>query len=99
MKNAKGKDPRGKKTSMPTMEVNGTDICLPQIEEAEKLALARRKSDEELAREYAEMIDSMYMDVEELDLSVCAPDRRFYKSGREAWVYDHGKIAELVFIR
>ena len=59
----------------------------------------RAKSDEQLAREYAEMIDGIYLNAEEMDLSNCPPDRRFFKGDREAWVYEHGNIAELVFVR
>ncbi len=75
------------------------DINLPNIEEAEMLANASRKSDEELAREYALMIDSIYLNSEDMDLSACPPDRRFVRGDKEAWVYEHGNIAELVFVR
>jgi hypothetical protein len=75
------------------------EIALPDIEEAEFLAFEPRKSDHELAREYAEMIDSIYMDAADLDLGSCPPDRRIFKKGREAWVYNHGNVAELVFVK
>ena len=74
-------------------------IILPTIEEAEKLANLPRKSDEQLAREYAEMIDKMYLNVECLDLENCQPDRRIFKGDREAWIYEHGNITELVFVK
>jgi hypothetical protein len=81
------------------MRTGETDIRLPSIEEAEKLALAPRKSDEQLAREYAEMIDQMFIESDDLDIQACPPDRRFFRGDREAWVYEHGNVAELVFIR
>lgn len=74
-------------------------INLPTIEEAEKLANMPRKSDEELAREYALMMDSIYLNADDMDLSACPPDRRLKRGDKEAWVYEHGNIAELVFVR
>lgn len=74
-------------------------VTVPDIEEAEFLAFEPRKSDADLAREYAEMMESIYLDADDLDINNCPPDRRFFKGGREAWVYEHGNVAELVFIR
>lgn len=76
-----------------------SEINLPTIDDAEKLANEPRKSDEQLAREYAEMIDSIYMNAEAMDLANCPPDRRLIRGDKEAWVYEHGNIAELVFVR
>jgi hypothetical protein len=81
------------------MKTGEPDIPLPSIEEAEMLAMAPRKSDAQLAREYAEMIDRMYLESDALDLDACPPDRRFFKGDKEAWVYERGNIAELVFVR
>ncbi len=81
------------------MKLIDSKIKLPTIEEAENLANQPRKSDEQLAREYAEMIDNIYLNAESMDLENCQPDRRLVKGDREAWVYEHGNIAELVFVK
>lgn len=40
------------------------------------------------------------LDIADLDAEECPPDQRFFLAdGREAWVYDHGDIAELLFVR
>lgn len=40
------------------------------------------------------------LDIADLDADECPPDLRFHLAdGREAWVYDHGDIAELLFVR
>lgn len=40
------------------------------------------------------------LDIADLDAEECPPDTRFtLAGGREAWVYDHGEVADLVFIR
>ncbi|WP_075995718.1 hypothetical protein [Salaquimonas pukyongi] len=85
--------------SKPSMVVNNTEILLPDIVEAERLAGAAEPKDAEMARHYAEMMEQIYLDAGELDLENCAPDRRYFKRGKEAWVYEHGNIAELVFVR
>jgi len=81
------------------MKTGEPDVKPPSIEEAEALALQPRKSDEQMAREYAEMIDEMFLDSDDLDINACPPDRRFFRDGKEAWVYEHGNVAELVFVR
>ncbi|MGB7286343.1 MAG: hypothetical protein WBC71_05380 [Salaquimonas sp.] len=81
------------------MKLVDSEIKVPTIDEAEKLANETRKSDEQMAREYAEMIDNIYLNAESMDLENCPPDRRLFKGDREAWVYEHGNVAELVFIR
>lgn len=58
-----------------------------------------RKSDEDLAREYAMIMEKIYLDIDDMDIEACPPDRRIFKAGREAWVYEHGNIAELVFVK
>lgn len=70
-----------------------------ELTEAERNAFEPRKSDLELAREYAERIDALYFEAGELDADICPPDRRFFRGDKEAWVYEHGNIAELVFVR
>ncbi len=40
------------------------------------------------------------LDLCDLDAEECPPDLRFtLADGREAWVYDHGDVADLVFVR
>lgn len=40
------------------------------------------------------------LDIADLDAEGCPPDMRFtLADGREAWVYDHGEIVDLVFVR
>lgn len=64
--------------------------------------VADQMSPQEAAREadrHARMLEEIYIDIEELDADSCPPDRRFFKNGKIAWVYDHGNIAELLFVR
>jgi len=51
------------------------------------------------ADEYASALEDIVMDIEDLDPVTCPPDRRIILNGREAWVYDHGKVCELVFVK
>ena len=51
------------------------------------------------ANEYAKQMDDILLDIAELNPEVCPPDRRIFKGDREAWVYEHGNIAELVFVK
>lgn len=51
------------------------------------------------ADEYAEQMDDFLLDIAELNPEICPPDRRIYKGDREAWVYEHGNISELVFVK
>ena len=81
------------------MKLIDSQIELPSIVEAEKLANEIHKSDDQLAREYAEMMEELYLSSEALDLNACPPDRRFLRGDKEAWVYEHGNIAELVFVK
>jgi hypothetical protein len=67
-------------------------------EEFSPPALSPREAAREADR-HARMLEEIYIDIEDLDPVSCPPDRRFFKAGKEAWVYDHGKIAELVFVR
>lgn len=60
----------------------------------------RQESDEAaLAEQYAAMIDEIYVDRDDLDAELCPPDRRFFLADKEAWVYEHGNICELVYVR
>ncbi len=51
------------------------------------------------ANEFAKEMDDILLDIAELNPEVCPPDRRIYKGDREAWIYEHGNIAELVFVK
>ncbi len=57
-------------------------------------AQAAREADRQ-----ARLLEEIYIDIDDLDPQSCPPDRRFFKDGKVAWVYDHGKVAELVFVR
>ena len=48
---------------------------------------------------FAEEMDDMLLDIADLNPDICPPDRRYYRGNREAWVYEHGNIAELVFVK
>jgi len=56
-------------------------------------------SDAIAADNYAKEMDDILMDIADLNPEICPPDRRFMKGDREAWVYEHGNIAELVFVK
>jgi hypothetical protein len=44
--------------------------------------------------------DEFELDIADLDAEECPPDLRFTLTGdREAWVYDHGEVADLIFVR
>ena len=51
------------------------------------------------ADEYARNAENASIAVSNLDEDTCPPDRRFVRGDKEAWVYDHGNICELVFVR
>jgi len=51
------------------------------------------------ADEYARAVDNIMIDIDELNTVACPPDRRIILGDREAWIYDHGNICELVFVR
>ena len=51
------------------------------------------------ADEYARRVESAMIDIDDLDPTACPPDRRIILEDREAWIYDHGKICELVFVK
>ena len=51
------------------------------------------------ADQYAELADDILLELAELNPELCPPDRRYVRDGHEAWVYNHGNIAELVFVK
>lgn len=44
-------------------------------------------------------LDDFLMDFEAMDADSCPPDMCFDLGDRQAWVYDHGNVADLVFVR
>ncbi|MEM7069229.1 MAG: hypothetical protein AAF478_10120 [Pseudomonadota bacterium] len=65
----------------------------------EEIFLELAKMEAEEADQYASKMDSIWLDISEMNLDACPPDRRFYRNEKEAWVYEHGNIAELVFVK
>lgn len=53
----------------------------------------------EAADKFARMMDEIYIDMDDLDPVACPPDRRFFLRDKEAWVYEHGNVCELVYVR
>jgi hypothetical protein len=51
------------------------------------------------ADKFARMMDEIFVDIDDLDPFACPPDRRFFLRDKEAWVYEHGNVCELVFVR
>ncbi|MEO0327000.1 MAG: hypothetical protein AAF217_00240 [Pseudomonadota bacterium] len=51
------------------------------------------------ADKFAKQMDDVLLDIADLDAELCPPDYRYIKSDREAWVYEHGNVAELVFVK
>ena len=51
------------------------------------------------ADQFAQQMDDVLLDIEELDPNTCPPDKRYMLGDREAWVYEHGNISELFFVR
>ncbi len=50
------------------------------------------------ADEHARALNEILIDIDELDPVACPPDRRISLQDREAWIYEHGNICELVFV-
>lgn len=69
------------------------------IRNGEKRDLALELAEAMEADKFAEKMDDILMDIVDLNPEDCPPDRRFMKGDREAWVYEHGNIAELVFVK
>lgn len=80
-------------------EIELARLTHDEMSPAEIEANAPRKSDQDLAREYAVMMEDAFLDMEDMNIEACPPDRRFFQGDREAWVYEHGNIAELVFVK
>jgi len=51
------------------------------------------------ADKFAEEMDDVLLDIADMNPEICPPDRRFFKGDKEAWVYEHGNISELVFVK
>ncbi len=51
------------------------------------------------ADKFAEEMDDILLDIADMNPEICPPDRRFFKGDKEAWVYEHGNISELVFVK
>ncbi len=79
---------------------------MPMVRDDIELLLLEMQAEEyaaqqicDAADEYARAVDDIMIDIEDLDPVACPPDRRIILNDREAWIYDHGKICELVFVR
>ena len=57
------------------------------------------KRDMAEADKFAEEMDDVLLDIADMNPEICPPDRRFFKGDKEAWVYEHGNISELVFVK
>ena len=51
------------------------------------------------ADQFAQAMDDILLDISDLDAESCPPDKRFFLGEKEAWVYEHGNICELVFVK
>lgn len=49
--------------------------------------------------DHGHCMDDFLMSASDLDGDACPPDMRFDLGDREAWVYDHGDVADLIFVR
>lgn len=70
-----------------------------QLVEGGGRGAAGEAADAAAAEAYARMIETIYVDRDALDAELCPPDRRFFLADKEAWVYEHGNICELVYVR
>jgi len=43
--------------------------------------------------------DEIFLQMADLDPELCPPDYRYDCGDKEAWVYIHGNIAELLFVK
>ncbi len=69
-----------------------------KLSDDELAAYAPEVSDEEMATRYAEMLGEIYLHVDVLNETACPPDRRLYVHGKEAWIYEHGNVVDLLFV-
>lgn len=60
---------------------------------------AQDEIDAKEADKFATEMDDVLLDIADLNPEVCPPDKRITKGNREAWVYNHGNISELVFVK
>jgi len=51
------------------------------------------------ADRFAAKMDDVLLNLEDMNLEACPPDKRYFLGEQEAWVYEHGNICELVFVR
>jgi hypothetical protein len=58
-----------------------------------------RATDAAAADAWAMMMEDALIDIDELDPVACPPDRRYFLKDKQAWIYEHGNICELVFVR
>lgn len=57
------------------------------------------RSDAEAADAWAAMMDDVLIDIDDLDPVACPPDRRFFLKDKQAWIYEHGNVCELVYVK
>ncbi|MCB1464147.1 MAG: hypothetical protein KDJ90_17415 [Nitratireductor sp.] len=69
------------------------------IVRTESPSLDMGNNDAREADAYARMMEELLLDIADLDPETCPPDRRFFLKDKEAWIYEHGNIAELVYVR
>ncbi|MEM9278669.1 MAG: hypothetical protein AAGA76_08850 [Pseudomonadota bacterium] len=69
------------------------------IRNDDEILHALDQMDEAEADKFAQEMEDILLDIADLNPELCPPDRRFFKGDREAWVYEHGNIAELVFVK
>ena len=69
------------------------------IKNDDELLFELSKLEEAEADKFATKMDDMFLDIADLNPEICPPDRRFFTGDKEAWVYEHGNIAELVFVK
>jgi hypothetical protein len=51
------------------------------------------------ADRHARLMEDILIDIEDLDPQTFPPDRRYILADKEAWIYEHGNICELVYVR
>jgi hypothetical protein len=82
-----------------TRQAIRTEYALMHIVKNEGLRHGPIELDAREADAYARMMDEILIDIADLDPVACPPDRRFFLRDKQAWVYDHGNICELVYVR
>jgi len=74
--------------------VSGSETDSEFIREFEEMLGDRAAADK-----FAASMDDMILYLEDLDPVKCPPDYIYPREDVEAWVYNHGKITELVFVK